>query len=210
MPPSETTELAQLQRGLLALVTGRGARARHARAAVAEIDGLGAQEASAVYRRMYALRMQREVSREFPATRALLGAATFGRVATAYVQANPSHSFTLEGYAAALPEFLAETKAIRTERARRRAAGIAGVERAIWRRSGARVRVAAREAEFLRALLKGAGLERAVAAASRSGLDPAAIRGALEHWVGIGLLELRYRSDPWSIQAARCANSAPL
>lgn len=201
MRPSAPAELARLQRGFLALVTDRGARSSRARAVLAQID---ARDAIAVYRRMYALRMAREVAREFPATRALLGTAAFTRVAKTFVAARASRSFTLEGYAAALPEFLLDTKAIRTARARRRAAEIAALERAIYRSSAARVRVATRATAFLRALLEGAGLERAVAAATRSGLDPAAIRSALEHWVGAGLLELRYRSDPWSIQAARC------
>jgi Putative DNA-binding domain len=204
VPPSAPPELAQLQRGVLSLATGRGARTRETRAALSEIDAGDAREPLFVYRRMYALRMAREVAREFPATRALLGSAAFGRIAAAYVKAHPSRSFTLEGYAAALPEFLVGAVAIRTERTRRRAAEIAAVERALWRKSGVRVRVAASEAALLRALLKGVGLEHAVAAATRSGLDPAAIRGALEHWVGVGLLELRYRSDPRSIQAARC------
>ncbi|TMA30704.1 MAG: DUF2063 domain-containing protein [Deltaproteobacteria bacterium] len=204
MPPSPPAELARLQRGFLALATGRGARSPHARAALAEIDSDHARERVAVYRRMYALRMAREVAREFPATRALLGPAAFERVARAYVAAHPSQSFTLEGYAVALPEFLLRTQAIRTAGSRRRAAEIAAVERAIRRKSGSRVRVAAREAALLRALLKGAGLERAVAVAIRSGLDPASIRRSLTHWVGTGLLELGYRSDPQSIQAARC------
>jgi Putative DNA-binding domain len=204
MPPSAPAELARLQRGFLALATARGSRSRDTREALAQIDAADARERVALYRDMYALRMAREVTREFPATRALLGAAEFARVARAYVAAQPSHSFTLEGYAAALPEFLLGTRAIRAAYTRRRAAQIAAVERAIWRNSGSRVQVREREAALLRALLKGTGLERAVAAATRSGLDPTAIRRALEHWVGSGLLDLGYRSDPWSIQAARC------
>jgi Putative DNA-binding domain len=203
LPPSAPAELAQLQRGLLALATGGGARSGHARAALAEIDGSDAHESVAVYRRMYALRMQREVAREFPATRTLLGGATFDRAARAYVAAHASHSFTLEGYATALPEFLRRGS-------KTCAARIAAIERDIWRRTGTRVRVGKCEATFLRALLKGVGLERAVAAATRSGLDPDGIRRALEHWMASGLLELRYRSDPWSIQAARCPDSKPL
>lgn len=210
MPRRAPAELAQLQRGLLALATGRGAHSARARAALAEIDGTDAHESVGVYLRMYALRMEREVAREFPATRVLLGGATFDRVARAYVAAHPSRSFTLEDYAADLPIFLQSTKAIRTTHARQQACAIAALELAVWRKTGVRVRVAAREAAFLRALLTGAGLERAVAAANRSGLDPDAIRRALEHWMAAGLLELRYRSDPWSIQAARCPDSTLL
>jgi hypothetical protein len=208
VPPSAPAELARLQRGFLALATGRGVRSRDARAALAGVDAADARERIRLYRRMYALRMAREVAREFPATRALLGSAAFERIARAYVAEQPSHSFTLEGYAAALPEFLLHAPAIRS-RTRRNAAETAAVERAIWQRSGARVRVAVREQVLLRALLKGAGLERAVAAATRSGLEPDAIRSALEHWTAVGLLELRYRSDPWSIQPARCFDFIP-
>jgi hypothetical protein len=208
MPHSAPAELEELQRGFLTLATGRAKRSRAARAALLQIDARDAREAIAVYSRMYALRMAREVAREFPATRALLGVNTFARVANAFVAAHPSHSFTIEGYAWALPDFLLRTVAIRTVRARRRAAEIAALERVICQRIGVPVRVTAREAAFLRALLRGSGLERAVGVATRSGLDPAAIRCALERWVGTGLLTLRYRSDPRSIQAARCTDSA--
>jgi hypothetical protein len=211
VPRSAPAELARLQRGFLALVTARRVRSARARAALAEIeagDDVAAREQVAVYRDMYALRMEREVAREFPATRALLGTIAFARVAKAFVAAHASRSFTLEGYAAALPEFLLHTKTIRSASARSRASEIAALERAIWQRNGVRVRVAAREAALLRALLSGAGLAVAVSFATRAGLEPDGIRSALEHWVAVGLLELRYRSDPWSIQAARCGTSA--
>jgi Putative DNA-binding domain len=238
MPPSARSELARLQRGFLAFVTG-------SRAVPAEL--IHACEELAVYRDMYALRMAREVEREFPATRALLGAAAFGGVTRAYVSTHASRSFTLDGYGAALPAFLRRTHG------RRDAAALAELERALaqvrsrgdvqlvrfdcdvelgyarflrgapirslhprttWlalhSRGGraARIRVAAREIAFLRALLRGADLERAVAIASASGLAPAAIRRALERWVGGGLLRARYRSGSALIQAAPCTDSA--
>jgi Putative DNA-binding domain len=205
VPPSALSELARLQRGFLGLATARRGRSRDTRFALAQIDApdtRAAREQIGVYRRMYALRMAREVAREYPATRARLGTAAFARVARDFVAVHPSDSFTLEGYADALPEFLAHASGLH-------ASEIAALERSIWRRSGVRVRVAANEAALLRALLNGAGLERAVAVATRSGLDPAAIRRAFERWVGAGLLELRYRSDPASIQAARCRTSDP-
>jgi hypothetical protein len=96
----------------------------------------------ALYRRMYRLRLAREVAREYPATRALLGAERFGRLARAFVDAHPSRSFTLDGYAAALPRFLrrrcpAAAELARLERAlsdvrraeRRRAPAAAGALR---------------------------------------------------------------------------------
>jgi hypothetical protein len=168
MPPSDPpAALAELQRGFLAFVTGRRevpSELGHARADLT------------VYRRMYALRMAREVAREFPATRALLGAAAFDRIARAYVAAHPSTSFTLERYAARLPGLL-----------RGAAARLAAVERSIFEHNGTRIRVAPREAAFLRALLRGAELERAAEVALDSGLAPREIRRAVEHWVGSGL-----------------------
>lgn len=247
MPPSVPPELVHLQRYLLAFVTARGARSQPSRALLAEIDAPDPREPIAVYRRMYALRMVREVAREFPATRALLGSTAFDAVARAYIAANASRSFTLEGYAGALPAFLRRT------RARRDAVALAMLERALaevgsaggarlvrfdrdvelayarfqrgaairslhpratWlalhRRGGTvtRTRVAALEVAFLRALLAGADLERAVARASASGLGPAAIRRALERWVGAGLLRPRYRSGSAPIQVAPCLDSA--
>ena len=187
MPPSAPAELARLQRGFLALATARSSRSDEAREALAQVDATDARERVALYRDMYALRMAREVPREFPATRALLGAAAFDHVARAYVAAHPSRSFTLEGYGAALPEFLLAAKAIRTARVRDQAAAIAAIELSIWGKSGVRVRVAAHEAAFLRALFRGAELEHAVSIAIESGLSPGEIRRALEHWVGSGL-----------------------
>jgi Putative DNA-binding domain len=211
VPHSAPAELARLQRGFLALATARSGRTHDMRAALTEIDAADASQAReqiGVYRRMYALRMVREVAREFPATRALLGARTFTHIANAFVAAHASHSFTLEGYADALPEFVRRSATLRTASARRRAGGIAALERSLWRNTRVRVRVASNETALLQALLSGAGLEQAVAVATRSGLAPDAIRGAFEHWVAAGLLELGYRSDPASIQVARCGTSA--
>jgi hypothetical protein len=61
---------------------------------------------------------------------------------------------------------------------------------AMFRRAGAvtTLRVAPREAPLLRALLRGARVEKAVEAAAASGLRSAAIRKALERWVASGLL----------------------
>ncbi len=223
MRPSAPADLARLQRGFLAFVTGRG-EAPAALARIEAADACDAREQLAVYRRMYALRMAREVAREFPATRALLGKAAFDGIARAYVASHASRSFTLEGYAAALPAFLRRTGA------RRDAAALAQLERALERiesgpqlvrfdfdvelayarflrgapihllrsrttwlalhrrgRGIARVRVAAREVALLRALLRGADLERALGLASASGLGPAGIRRAVERWVAAGV-----------------------
>jgi hypothetical protein len=251
---ADSAALAELQRGFLALVTGRGALRPHSRSeraalgAVAAPSPAAAREALGVYRRMYALRMAREVAREYPATRALLGRDTFARVARAFVAARASHAFTLEGYAAALPAFLRRTRALSDARLRRDAVALARLERAltearfapraeaplrpgalahadgavvlalpcdaeaafgrfergervgalrarsrwvaVYRHRGAatRLRVARCEAPLLRALLRGAPLARAVAAAANAGLGPRALRAAFERWVGAGLL----------------------
>src|SRR5688572_225247 len=172
MPPSDPpAALAELQRGFLAFVTGR--REMPSELAPSRGD-------LTVYRRMYALRMAREVAREFPATRALLGAATFDRIARAYVATHPSTSFTLESYGATLPEFL-----------RGAAARLAAAERSFFEKSGMRIRVSPREAAFLRALVRGAELERAASIALDAGLAPSEIRRAVEHWVGSGLFSAR-------------------
>jgi putative DNA-binding protein len=232
MRHSVPLELARLERGFLAFVTGN----REPPAELAD-----AREQLTVYRRMYALRMARELAREFPATRALLGTQAFDAIARRYVARHASRSFTLEGYGAALPDFMRRARVLHDavalaalERAlvQVRAGGPARLvrfgfdvelgyarfargaairrlhERITWlvlfERGGrvARMRVAAREVAFLRALLTGADLERAVAIASASGLAPAAIRRALERWVGSGPLRACYRSGSPSIQAA--------
>jgi hypothetical protein len=61
---------------------------------------------------------------------------------------------------------------------------------ALFRRTGvvAALRVAPCEAPLLRALLRGESLQTAVDSAIAAGLRPAAIRAALEGWVGAGLL----------------------
>jgi hypothetical protein len=268
-------ELARCQRFLLTLLSDPGgleqAERRAARASVGEIAsaaavfeagaGVSARERAGVYHAMYRLRLAREVAREYPATRALLGEARFGVLARAFVAAHPSRSFTLEGYAASLPGFLRRSPAIAEAPLRRAAADLARLERALdcvrrapdpprevaprqslarvldaasrlkrapgarlltfrhdveagharwlrdapvgplrprptalalFRRGSAlvRLRVRSRELAFLRALLHGARLGGAVAAASDAGLGPAALAAALEKWVAAGLLSI--------------------
>jgi hypothetical protein len=204
---------------------------------------------------MGALRFEREVAREFPALRALLGDARFAELARAFVAQRRSRSFTLGGYAATLPRFLAgaRRRALGPARELAAALAIARFELALgrargfvpgtnpatpagdlclapipapgaqlldlawdapaayveWQRSGARPRaakrrtrvavfardgraawlaLAAREAELLASLLRGAHLERAVARAAQGGLSAARIRAAFERWVASGLL----------------------
>jgi hypothetical protein len=100
----ELAELARLQRGLQRLLHAPGGRGRvddtAARAIGCDADHVG------VYRRMIALRFAREVAREYPATRALLGAARFDAQARAFAETTASRSYTLDGYARAFPRHL--------------------------------------------------------------------------------------------------------
>ncbi|HEY8122614.1 MAG TPA: DNA-binding domain-containing protein [Myxococcota bacterium] len=112
----ETGELARVQRELQRLITTpREDAPAHARAARA----IGcAHERVAIYRGMYRLRLAREVAREFPATRALLGPARFDAEARAFAAAHPSTSFTLDAYARAFPEHVRRAGAAPAELAR--------------------------------------------------------------------------------------------
>ena len=90
--------LARLQRGFLALVTARGARvAAGARAARSRSNRPARASRSPCTGTCTRCAWRARWRAEFPATRALLGEAEFGRVARAYVAAHASRSFTLEG-----------------------------------------------------------------------------------------------------------------
>ncbi len=112
---AELRELAQLQRELQRLVTSECTDA----GADGRASAIGcAPEQVEVYRGMYGLRLAREVAREYPATRALLGPAPFVAEARAFAAAHPSTSFTLDGYARAFPEHLRRASAPAAELAR--------------------------------------------------------------------------------------------
>jgi hypothetical protein len=100
--------------------------------------GIAASERVAIYRQNYALRLAREVEREYPATRALVGAEPFAAVAAAFVARSPSRSFTLDGYARSLPELLRRCDAIADPARRAAARDLARLERAIARCRAAR------------------------------------------------------------------------
>ncbi|HEU4430916.1 MAG TPA: DNA-binding domain-containing protein [Myxococcota bacterium] len=208
--PSSSTPpppLAQLQRTLM-----RALYAPRSRSNRAPRDGL------ALYRRMGALRFEREVAREFPRVRALLGDEEFAALARAFVASHRSRSFTLEGYADTLPRFIART------RGRSAAHALASFELALRRAQradskpatprpgalahapGARVTSGPRRASvavFQRdgraAWLDVAAAEapllrsllrgaRVDRAVARTRLSPARIRAAFERWVAAGLL----------------------
>jgi hypothetical protein len=132
VPPDAPAELLRTLRFLLALLSDAGPPAQAAAEALFESGrGIGALERAAVYQRMYRLRFAREVAREYPATRALLGEAAFGALARDFVAAHGSRSFTLEGYARELPGFLLRSAAVVDPRQRAAAADLARLERAL-------------------------------------------------------------------------------
>lgn len=60
----------------------------------------------AVYHQAYRLRLAEALAADFPVLHGLLGEAGFERLTAAYIAAQPSRSFTLRGFGAALPGFL--------------------------------------------------------------------------------------------------------
>jgi len=100
--------LAELQRTLMrALYAPQSARTEQA---IVRAANWAPRDALALYRRMGALRFEREVAREFPRVRALLGPDEFAALARAFVASRRSRSFTLDGYAEGLPRFIARTR----------------------------------------------------------------------------------------------------
>jgi hypothetical protein len=81
------------------------------------------------YGESHGLRLLRELAREYPATRALLGPERFEAVAAAVVARSGSRSFTLEGCAGGLPAFLRRMRSGADPRMRSAAAALAAFER---------------------------------------------------------------------------------
>jgi hypothetical protein len=130
MRPDGEPELGELQRALLAEIRGvRPKRAGESAAWISARSLAHAREQIALYGEMYALRLLREVAREYPATRALLGPERFEAVATAFVARTGSRSFTLEGYAGGLPAYLRRLRGGLEPELRASAAALAGYER---------------------------------------------------------------------------------
>lgn len=128
----ERAELARLQRGLQELLLTPGDPGRVDEAAARAL-GVSAEQ-TRVYRGMIALRFAREVAREFPATRALLGCARFESESRGFAARTASHSYTLEGYARRFPEHLRGSQ----DAALRAAAPLARLERELaWVRCAA-------------------------------------------------------------------------
>lgn len=137
MRPERAPALAELQRTLMrALHAPPGAASlRRAASWIRPRPQSTPANALALYRRLGAQRFEREVAREFPALRALLGDAGFGELARAFVAQRRSRSFTLDGYAATLPRFLARQRALGA-RGRAAAAALAHFELALRQAAG--------------------------------------------------------------------------
>lgn len=140
----ELHELAHLQRELQRLIGEPCEGARDLEAAASAI-GCDAEQI-AVYRRMGAVRFVREVAREFPATRALLGRARFDSEARAFVARTASRSYTLDGYARGFPQQLRRRARASGDAALGAAAELARLERECLavRRAPARRRACSR------------------------------------------------------------------
>lgn len=101
-----TLEIAELQQRVVALI------AKEAEGEQALVVGnaiASATERFAVYRQGYVSRLVECLADDYPAVRTVLGEREFDDVATRYIARFPSTSFSLNGYGARLPSFLAET-----------------------------------------------------------------------------------------------------
>jgi hypothetical protein len=126
----ELRELARIQRELQRLIAPRADGERASDAAAARAIGCDAEQI-AVYRDMGALRFVREVAREFPATRALLGAKRFDAAARAFVAQRSSTSYTLDGYARSFPQQLRRAARVARDETLAAAAELARLEREV-------------------------------------------------------------------------------
>lgn len=95
---------------------------------IAPNSRLTAFERLEIYNRQYWFRVLGAIAEDFPALRALLGARRFDVLATAYLAANPSRSFSLRNLGANLPEWLEQNPSF----AGRRHAVAVDVARVEW------------------------------------------------------------------------------
>jgi hypothetical protein len=73
-------------------------------------DRLSSFERLEIYNRQYWFRVTGSASEDFPALAAVLGSKRFDALVLAYLQENPSTSFTLRNLGARLPMWLAEPR----------------------------------------------------------------------------------------------------
>jgi putative DNA-binding protein len=74
---------------------------------IAPNSRLTAFERLEIYNRQYWFRLLSALAEDFPALRAVVGASAFDRLATDYLSAHPSRSFSLRNLGSKLPEWLA-------------------------------------------------------------------------------------------------------
>jgi hypothetical protein len=88
-------------------ITGDGASVEGIAASyIAPNDRLSSFERLEIYNRQYWFRLISAVSEDFPTLNALLGSRRFGPLMLAYLNENPSTSWTLRDLGAKLPDFL--------------------------------------------------------------------------------------------------------
>lgn len=118
---SRSMSLAEIQREMAAsvmmpLTPNEGMRERAsdgrnmhqvAELFIAPNDRLNAFERLEIYNRQYWFRVLGSLIEDFPALRALVGAGRFEALCTAYLQEQPSRSFTLRNLGSKIPEWLA-------------------------------------------------------------------------------------------------------
>jgi len=139
--PERVPTLAELQHTLMRALYSPPDRVTHratvrATRWIAPSAHVAPADALALYRRMGALRFEREVAREFPALRTHLGEARFSELARAFVAQRRSRSFTLDGYAETLPRFLARSRVLASAGERSAAIALASFELALRHAQG--------------------------------------------------------------------------
>ncbi len=112
---SSTDELESLQRLLQHLITAPGGwgdvvgSVPPSRVAeLASTPRLSGLECVSIYRRMYRLRLLEVLVADYPDLGELLGEELFTELAEAYIDENPSSSYTLADYGAGFPSFVAQ------------------------------------------------------------------------------------------------------
>lgn len=98
-------------------IAARGARALVPRRRVGDVirpsATLRPEERLAVYHDMYILRMEEALESDYPALKHLLGDRGFRALATGYVRAHPSRSYSLNFLGRHLPDYVREVRGLR-------------------------------------------------------------------------------------------------
>lgn len=100
------------QEALKAAEREAGFEAGSAESLILPSPTLSPQERIQIYRRMYLLRMEEALEIDFPAVQARAGKDAFFALVSDYVEAHPSHSYTLDHLGRYFPDFLREGNAL--------------------------------------------------------------------------------------------------